>query len=87
LAASSWTGTTTESSGAESSGAESARASVPAATAPAFDGPAFDGPAPNGPAFDGLSGCVILDRMVSCPPVAVAARGGTYFEPCIYSGP
>ncbi len=45
-------------------------------------GPAFDGPA-----FDGLSGSVILGRIVSRPPVAVMARGGTYFEPCIYSGP
>ncbi len=77
LAASSWTGTTTDSSGTESSGGESSGAPVPAATAPAFDGPAVDG----------LSGCVILDRIVSRPPVAVEASGGTYFEPCIYSGP
>jgi hypothetical protein len=54
---------------------------------PGFDGPGFDGSGFDGPGFDGLSGCVILDRMVSRPPVAVAARGGTYFEPCIYSGP
>ncbi len=47
-----------------------------AAIASAFDGPALDG----------LSGCVILGRIVSRPPVAVVARGGTYFEPCIYSG-
>jgi len=85
-------GTTTESAGAKSSGAkssgtessgtESSGAPARAAIASAFDGPAFDGPA-----FVGLSGCVILDRKVSRPPVAVVARGGTYFEPCICSGP
>ena len=82
LAASSWTGTTTDSSGTESSvtecsGGERSGAPGRATVASAFDGPAFDE----------LSRSVILGRIVSRPPVAVVARGGTYFEPCIYSGP
>ncbi len=71
-----------KSSGVKSSGTESSGAPAGAAIGPAFDGSAFDGPA-----FDGLAGCVILDRIVSRPPAAVVARGGTYFEPCICSGP
>ena len=67
-------------------------ARVRAAIASAFDGLAidgagFDGPGSDGPGFDGLSGSVILGRIVSRPPVAVVARSGAYFEPCIYSGP
>lgn len=67
-AASSWTGTTTDSSGTDSSGTDSSGAPARAAIAPAFDE---------------LSRSVILARIVSHPPGAVVAPSGAYFEPCI----
>ncbi len=70
-----------------SSGLSARPPTAPGPKAPGPKAPGPKAPAFDGSASDGLSGCVILDRNVSRPPVAVVARGGTYFEPCICSGP